>query len=84
MRILKYLVRISLVVLLFLGSYSLQAQPGPNPGGGPPCGTPPCGPPGDPDPPGRVPIGGIELLLAAGAALGVGKIAFKRNADQPE
>jgi hypothetical protein len=68
-----------------LFSFTLQAQPGPNPGnGGRPCADPPCGPPGNPDPPGRVPIGGLEILIAAGAALGVGKIASRKNANQPK
>ena len=38
--------------------------------GGPPCGSPPCGGPGK-NP--NVPLGGIELLIAAGAAFGAKK-----------
>ena len=54
----------SIFIILFVISNSATiAQPGP------PCGTPPCGGPGqNPGPP--VPIGGIELLIAAGAAFG--------------
>ena len=87
MRIKKFLVYAFLTVMLTVGSISLHAQPGgPGPGanGNAPCGTPPCGPPDDPGPPGRVPIGGIELLIAAGAALGAGRLITRRNANQSE
>lgn len=58
-------------VLLVLVQGSSFGQPGP------PCGTPPCGGPGgNPGPP--VPLGGIELLIAAGAAFGA-KRWFDKN-----
>ncbi|MCA6073404.1 hypothetical protein [Fulvivirga sedimenti] len=85
MRFKKFLIRTFLVFLAFTGSVAVYAQPGgpgPGPGGNAPCAAPPCGPPGDPGPPGRVPIGGIELLIAAGAALGAGRLAIRRNANE--
>jgi len=55
-----------LVVVILVGSSQAIGQPG-NPG--PPCGAPPCGP----GPP--VPIdGGLIILAAAGAALGIKKL----------
>ncbi len=85
MKFRKFLFTALFATVLCFGSSAIYAQPGgqpPGPGGNAPCDSPPCGPPGNPDPPGRVPIGGIELLLAAGAALGAGRIAYKRNANQ--
>ncbi len=58
--------KIALILILFFAikGTALQAQPG---GGGPGGG-------GDPD----VPIGGIELLLLAGGALGVKRLIKKK------
>ena len=83
----KYLFTSLLMILLSIGSMTLYAQPGggpPGPGGTAPCDTPPCGPPDNPGPPGRVPIGGIEILIAAGAALGAGRLAVRKSATKPE
>lgn len=64
----KYIALILLMLFLFTGD--LIAQPG-NGNGGPPCGTPPCGPPPPPD----TPIdGGIGFLLVLGAGYAVKKI----------
>jgi hypothetical protein len=41
------------------------------PGGGKPCPKPPC--------PASVPITGIEILLAAGGALGLKKVLGRKN-----
>lgn len=57
--------KIFLTVLLVIYGLIGYAQPG-----GPPCGTPPCGGPGG-NP--NVPLGGIEILIAAGAAFGTKK-----------
>ncbi len=58
--------KLGLVVLLVFISSLLAAQPG---GGGPGGG-------GDPD----VPLGGIELLIAAGALFGAKKALDKKKA----
>ena len=55
---------ILLLVVLFFTSTNAFTQPGPGPGGG-----------GDPD----VPIGGIELLLLGGLALGIKKLSRKKE-----
>lgn len=56
---------IGLTICFLLLSITVLAQPG----GGGPCPNPPCTPP--------IPIGGVELLLIAGAALGVRKLTRK-------
>ena len=63
----RLLARLIVVLILLFTSTLVSAQPGP------PCGTPPCGGPGgNPGPP--VPLSGIELIIAAGAAYGARKI----------
>ena len=62
--------------LIFLNSISLLAQPG---GGGAPM-----GPLADPPPPNPVPIGGLEILLGAGALLGVRKIMKQMKDNSKE
>lgn len=57
--------RLGLIAFFIFASSFLYAQPG---GGGPGGG-------GDPD----VPLGGIELLIAAGALLGAKKVIGKKK-----
>ncbi len=57
--------RLGLVIIFIFSSVLLFAQPG---GGGPGGG-------GDPD----VPLGGIELLIAAGALFGAKKVLDKKK-----
>ena len=56
-------IRIAYIAGLLLLSFCAMAQPGPPP------------PPGD----GDAPIGGIEILLVAGAALGIKKLYKKEK-----
>ena len=62
--------RLLLILLLLIAilPVDLMAQPG---GGGRPCPKPPCPP--------AVPISGIEILLAGGAALGLKKVLSNRR-----
>jgi len=59
--------RVLITLALFFTCFVLNAQP-PNPGG--------------PPPPNPVPLGGLEILIGAGALLGARKIMQHRKKEQ--
>ena len=61
----KKLLLFIFAIIFVISGLTAYSQPG-----GPPCGSPPCGGPGGN--PG-VPLSGIELIIAAGAAFGAKK-----------
>ncbi|NMM48028.1 hypothetical protein [Marinigracilibium pacificum] len=64
---------IMFLVMLTIG-FELMGQPNPP-------GPPPTGPPLPPGNPFAVPFGGLEILVAAGAALGIKKLVDARKKD---
>ncbi|MCX2745219.1 hypothetical protein OO013_15165 [Mangrovivirga sp. M17] len=64
----KYFIITIMIFMMVFSVYVVSAQPG-------------GGPPPPPPPPTAVPFGGLELLLAAGAALGIKKFVDSRKKD---
>ncbi len=69
----RLLLALVVVTMLSFASLQSQAQPGPINCGTP--GNPPCGP-GAP-----VPLSGIEILIGAGALLGIKRIFANRKTN---
>ena len=66
----KYIIRFTLIVaLFFLAGGDVFAQPG-------------AGDPNGGEKPGAVPIGGVEILLLAGGALGIRKMVASKKSKK--